>query len=96
MSPLRQHVITQSKPFKCSLEGGNVHVIVDFAQGYQGCGAERYDTGEIYVGEYMAGERYGREPSSTRTGRRWSRGGRTTAPWERECSGLPITKRRRG
>ena len=60
MSPLRQHVITQSKPFKCSLEGGNVHVIVDFAQGYQGCGAGRYDTGEIYVGEYMAGERYGK------------------------------------
>ena len=26
----------------------------------EGRGAERYDTGEIYVGEYMAGERWGK------------------------------------
>ena len=56
MSPLRRHVaeLSGTAPFKVALERGSCHVCYDFPQGFQGRGAERYDTGEIYVGEVRA------------------------------------------
>ena len=60
MSPLRKQVLTSGGAFKCALDRGSVQLCAEFRQGFQGRGAERFDTGEIYVGEYMAGERYGK------------------------------------
>ena len=57
---LQNAVVTNRRPFKCALDRGSVVVCQEFRQGFQGRGAERYETGEIYVGEYMAGERYGK------------------------------------
>lgn len=60
MDPLRHYVQASPHPFKVAYDRGSVQVCQEFRQGFQGRGAERYDTGEIYVGEYMAGERFGR------------------------------------
>ena len=47
-------------PFKAEVEQGRVRVVCNWRQGFEGRGCERYPTGEIYVGEYMGGERGGR------------------------------------
>jgi hypothetical protein len=59
MSPLRRAVNATDGEFKCALDRGEVVVCKEFRQGFMGRGCERYATGEIYVGEYMAGERHG-------------------------------------
>lgn len=51
---------SNKKPFRAEVEQGKVRVVVDWRQGFEGRGCERYASGEIYVGEYMAGERAGR------------------------------------
>lgn len=52
LSPLRRHVLfSGERPFKVMLHRGNVQVCQDFPQGFKGRGAERYTTGETYVGE---------------------------------------------
>ena len=60
MSPLRHMVAATPGAFKCALDRGTVQICQDFRQGFIGRGCERYATGEIYVGDYMAGERHGR------------------------------------
>ena len=60
MGPLREYINSTPGAYKCAFDRGTVQVCQDFRQGFQGRGCERYPTGEIYVGEYMAGERYGR------------------------------------
>ena len=52
LSPLRRHILDSGKqPFKIALEAGRATVCSEFRQGFQGRGAERYETGEVYVGE---------------------------------------------
>ena len=60
MDTLRRQVVSHKGPFKCALDRGTPTICSEFRQGFQGRGAERYETGEVYVGEYMAGERYGK------------------------------------
>lgn len=57
---LFQTVKEQNAPFKAAVEQGRVSVVCNFRQGFEGRGAERYPSGEVYVGEYMCGERAGR------------------------------------
>lgn len=59
-SPLMQEVQTNEKPFKAAIEQGRVEVVVNWRQGFCGRGCERYPSGEVYVGEFVAGERGGR------------------------------------
>ena len=62
MAPLREFVGSsqnRTRTFKCALDRGSVQVCNEFRQGFAGRGAERYETGEIYVGGFMAGERHG-------------------------------------
>ena len=47
------------EPFKAEVEQGRVRVVLDWRQGFQGRGCERYASGEVYVGQFMAGERTG-------------------------------------
>ena len=60
LSPLRRMLVESPEPFKCAITRGSVQVCKEFQQGFAGRGCERYATGEIYVGDYMAGERHGR------------------------------------
>jgi len=60
MSPLRRHVLATGGAFKCALDRGTIQLVAEFRQGFEGRGAERYETGEVYVGDYQAGERYGK------------------------------------
>jgi len=54
-------VASQGKaPFKAMIRQGKVQVVRDWEQGFEGRGCERYPSGEVYVGEYMAGVRGGR------------------------------------
>ena len=45
MQPLRNSILDIQTPFKCALDRGSVHVCSEFRQGFQGRGAERYETG---------------------------------------------------
>lgn len=57
---LLRTVKERNAPFKAAMEQGRVSVVCNFRQGFEGRGCERYPSGEIYVGEYMCGERNGR------------------------------------
>jgi len=53
-------VSSNIRPFKAEVEQGKVRIVLDWRQGFEGRGCERYPSGEVYVGEYMGGERGGR------------------------------------
>ena len=45
MGLLRGSILDIDKPFKCALDCGKVRMCVEFRQGFQGAGAEKYETG---------------------------------------------------
>jgi len=47
------------KSFKANLDQGRVRIVPAFQQGFNGRGAERYETGETYVGEFVNARRHG-------------------------------------
>jgi hypothetical protein len=47
-------------PFKATIEQGRVNVVAQLPQGFTGYAAERYPTGEMYVGEFVDARREGR------------------------------------
>eukprot|EP00322_Chrysochromulina_rotalis_P002463 CAMPEP_0115875260 /NCGR_PEP_ID=MMETSP0287-20121206/25003_1 /TAXON_ID=412157 /ORGANISM="Chrysochromulina rotalis, Strain UIO044" /LENGTH=295 /DNA_ID=CAMNT_0003330513 /DNA_START=49 /DNA_END=936 /DNA_ORIENTATION=+ len=46
--------------YKAALDRGRIHVVTNWSHGYAGKGAERYATGDLYVGDIRSGEREGR------------------------------------
>ena len=63
MSGSRAAVNAQSDPnpfaYKAAFDQGRIHVLTNWRQGFAGKGAERYMTGDLYVGDIKCGERQG-------------------------------------
>ena len=57
---LKNAATREQAPFKCAVEQGRVRMVANFRQGFNGMGAERYEDGRIYVGEYQGHKRHGR------------------------------------
>ena len=96
MGPLREYINSTPGSYKCAFDRGAVQICQDFRQGFQGRGCERYPTGEIYVGEYMAGERYGRGTFRHANGQTLVSSWKDNRPVGEGSSGPPTTKRPRG
>ena len=58
----------QEGPFKAAVEQGRVRLVSQWRQGFHGRGAERYQNGSIYVGEYQDARRHGRGTITTADG----------------------------
>ena len=58
----------QKGPFKAAVEQGRVKVVSNWRQGFNGRGAERYQNGSVYVGEYQDAKRHGRGTMTTKDG----------------------------
>jgi len=58
--PLTYAAATQHKPFRACMDRSVIRPVANWPQGFEGRGVERYESGEVYIGEYMGGERGGR------------------------------------
>mmetsp|Transcript_68771 Transcript_68771/g.136286 ORF Transcript_68771/g.136286 Transcript_68771/m.136286 type:complete len:184 (-) Transcript_68771:211-762(-) len=60
VDPLMYEVTHQAKPFRATMERSVVRIVANWPQGFEGRGCEKYESGEMYVGEIMDGQRGGR------------------------------------
>ena len=58
-----------SGAFKAVTQQGRVNVVACFPQGYNGRGCERFDNGQVFVGEYSGAKRHGRGTMQDADGR---------------------------
>ena len=58
----------QKGAFKAAVEQGRVKIVSNWRQGFNGRGAERFQNGSVYVGEYQDAKRHGRGTMTTKDG----------------------------